>query len=445
MRLADRRRAASSIVGVGAASLVALERRFPYDRGQRFLREGFWTDLVGYTLVQSYAARPRHQRGSSPWIDGATGLLAPAPRVGAGRSGCRWCSSSSPTTSTSTGSTAGSTARRCCGGSTRRTTPTADVDWLAGSRSHALEILINQTIEFAPIVLLGARARGAADQGHDLAPCGGMYIHANVDVRSGRLQWILNGPEMHRWHHAIDPMPATATSPPSSRSGTGSSAPRSCRRAQARGLRAHRRRLPARLPAPAAVRVPAARRPRPRGGRAPPPTRRPGGGRPMPWMIPSHQAPVLPLKRWRPQLVLGSRAGARDDGAGPGVHPAPRRARLAREPQPAGPGLPHRADGARAALVPAPRSCCRGCSRISPGGARCICTRSRARAPPRASPSLARVALSGLVGRPVAPLRRRLHAREPRGLGARVPPWLVDPRAPTRAGRHRSTTRSSSG
>ena len=23
-------------------------------------------------------------------------------------------------------------------------------------------------------------------------------------VRSGRLQWILNGPEMHRWHHAIE-------------------------------------------------------------------------------------------------------------------------------------------------------------------------------------------------------------------------------------------------
>ena len=34
---------------VGWALLLwVLERRFPYDR-QRFLREGFWTDLVGYT------------------------------------------------------------------------------------------------------------------------------------------------------------------------------------------------------------------------------------------------------------------------------------------------------------------------------------------------------------------------------------------------------------
>ncbi|MCI0617146.1 sterol desaturase family protein [bacterium] len=31
-----------------------------------------------------------------------------------------------------------------------------------------------------------------------------MYIHSNVNVRSGVLQYIINGPEMHRLHHAID-------------------------------------------------------------------------------------------------------------------------------------------------------------------------------------------------------------------------------------------------
>src|SRR5262245_61135127 len=30
-----------------------------------------------------------------------------------------------------------------------------------------------------------------------------MYIHSNLNVHTGRLQWIVNGPEMHRWHHAI--------------------------------------------------------------------------------------------------------------------------------------------------------------------------------------------------------------------------------------------------
>jgi sterol desaturase/sphingolipid hydroxylase (fatty acid hydroxylase superfamily) len=80
---------------------------------------------------------------------------------------------------------------------------TTDVDWLSGSRSHSLEILINQTVEFLPIVLLAspevAVIKGAIDA------IWGMYIHSNIDVRTGRLQRVINGPEMHRWHHADDP------------------------------------------------------------------------------------------------------------------------------------------------------------------------------------------------------------------------------------------------
>ncbi|MEO1334709.1 MAG: sterol desaturase family protein, partial [Myxococcota bacterium] len=30
----------------------------------------------------------------------------------------------------------------------------------------------------------------------------GMWIHANIDVRTGALQFVINGPEMHRWHHS---------------------------------------------------------------------------------------------------------------------------------------------------------------------------------------------------------------------------------------------------
>ncbi len=45
----------SPVVIVGAALiLIALERRWPYTRGQRFLRAGLGVDLIGYTLVQSY-------------------------------------------------------------------------------------------------------------------------------------------------------------------------------------------------------------------------------------------------------------------------------------------------------------------------------------------------------------------------------------------------------
>lgn len=78
------------------------------------------------------------------------------------------------------------------------------VDWLAGSRSHFLEIIINQTIEFAPIIFLLDNQTAAI-----IVPLKalidalwGMWIHANVDVRSGKLQYIFNGPEMHQWHHS---------------------------------------------------------------------------------------------------------------------------------------------------------------------------------------------------------------------------------------------------
>jgi hypothetical protein len=42
------------VIVTSALVLVALERRFPYDRHQKVLRDGFWTDLIGYGLIQSY-------------------------------------------------------------------------------------------------------------------------------------------------------------------------------------------------------------------------------------------------------------------------------------------------------------------------------------------------------------------------------------------------------
>ncbi len=81
-----------------------------------------------------------------------------------------------------------------------------EVDWLAGSRSHILEIIINQTIEFAPIVLLldAKRAAIVVPIKALIDAVWGMYIHSNINVRSGKLQYVINGPEMHQWHHAND-------------------------------------------------------------------------------------------------------------------------------------------------------------------------------------------------------------------------------------------------
>jgi len=190
-----------AVIVAAVAAFVLLERVFPYDRGERVLRDGFFTDLVGYTLVQSYVLALVIS-SLTQWIDSGTG---------ASRQRLLWdwpvwaqvaffvvthdlyiywfhrLQHHSPVLWRL--HEAHHSAR--------------SIDWLAGSRSHSIEILINQTIEYAPMILLGARPEVPLIKGM-IGAVWGMYIHANLDVRTGRLQWFVNGPEAHRWHHAVD-------------------------------------------------------------------------------------------------------------------------------------------------------------------------------------------------------------------------------------------------
>ncbi|MCZ7602027.1 MAG: sterol desaturase family protein [Melioribacteraceae bacterium] len=188
------------IIG-GAFVIILLERIFPYSKGQKFLREGFFNDLALYTIAQSYILGIIIFGGIIYYIDNTTGLS----RLGLFANIPIWLqllfflithdiyiywmhrwqhknkwlwriheAHHSP----------------------------KKVDWLSGSRSHAFEILINQTIEFAPIVLLGSPPEVIAYKGV-ISAVWGMYIHSNINVNTGRLQYIINGPEMHRWHHDV--------------------------------------------------------------------------------------------------------------------------------------------------------------------------------------------------------------------------------------------------
>jgi sterol desaturase/sphingolipid hydroxylase (fatty acid hydroxylase superfamily) len=192
----------SPVIIVGCAlSFVVLEQVYPYDRGQRIFRKGFWIDLLGYGLVQSYLLGLLISTFVA-WLDHTSGLSR-LQLVSSWHVGLQlffffvthdfyiyWF-------------------HRFQHAAPRLWRiheahhSVQDVDWLAGTRSHPLEILINQTIEFAPIVLLGAAPEVALMKA-TLDAVWGMYIHSNLDVRSGRLQWLINGPEMHRLHHARD-------------------------------------------------------------------------------------------------------------------------------------------------------------------------------------------------------------------------------------------------
>lgn len=191
----------SMLIIISAAVLFTiLERIFPYNKGQEILREGFFDDLALYTIAQSYILGIIIFGYIINFIDSTTGisrlkLFADIPIwiqlifftithdiyiywMHRWQHSNKWLwriheAHHSP----------------------------KKVDWLSGSRSHALEILINQTVEFAPIVLLGSPAEVVAYKGA-ISAVWGMYIHSNIDVKTGWLQKIINGPEMHRWHHS---------------------------------------------------------------------------------------------------------------------------------------------------------------------------------------------------------------------------------------------------
>lgn len=77
------------------------------------------------------------------------------------------------------------------------------MDWLAGSRSHIVDTVINRVFGFLPIFILGFSP--AALYAYVLfVSFHAVYIHANVRHRWPYLRWIFATPEFHHWHHTSD-------------------------------------------------------------------------------------------------------------------------------------------------------------------------------------------------------------------------------------------------
>lgn len=179
--------------------MILLERLFPY-RKSPFFREGFWVDVVWYTFIQNYFLKivifsyiimpittrynlsALHIVTAWPlWVQIIFFLVIHDFYIYWFH---RWQHNSKILWKTHEAHHSNTT-----------------IDWIAGSRSHFLEIIINQTIEFLPIVALGANPLVVPIKAC-IDGVWGMYIHSNIDVKSGKLQYFINGPEMHLWHHA---------------------------------------------------------------------------------------------------------------------------------------------------------------------------------------------------------------------------------------------------
>jgi sterol desaturase/sphingolipid hydroxylase (fatty acid hydroxylase superfamily) len=180
--------------------IIAWERISPYRKGLPFFREGFWIDLVWYTLIQSfflkilifdYIIAPLQSRFDlshfhliSNWPVVFQVLFFFVTHDLYIYLFHRFQHSNKVFWRIHEAHHSGK-----------------EVDFLAGSRSHVIEIIINQTIEFAPIILLGANPMVIPIKAL-LDAMFGMFIHANIKVNLGKFRYFINSPQLHLWHHA---------------------------------------------------------------------------------------------------------------------------------------------------------------------------------------------------------------------------------------------------
>lgn len=180
--------------------IIAWERISPYRKGLSFFREGFWIDLVWYTIIQSYFLK----------ILIFDYIIAPMQKS-FDWPGIRFVSHWPVAVQVFFFLVTHDLyiylfhrfqhANKFFWRIHEAHHSGKEVDFLAGSRSHVVEIIINQTIEFAPIIILGADPIVVPIKAM-LDAMFGMFIHANVNVKFGKLKYFLNSPELHLWHHA---------------------------------------------------------------------------------------------------------------------------------------------------------------------------------------------------------------------------------------------------
>jgi lathosterol oxidase len=76
-----------------------------------------------------------------------------------------------------------------------------NMDWLAGSRVHLVEILLTRSAVLLPLVLLGF-SPAAINSYVILVGIQAVLAHANLRLDFGWLEYVIVTPRYHHWHHA---------------------------------------------------------------------------------------------------------------------------------------------------------------------------------------------------------------------------------------------------
>ena len=75
-----------------------------------------------------------------------------------------------------------------------------ELDWLASSRLHLVDIIVTRGVAFVPLYLMGF-APAALYPYLVFASIQGIFIHSNLRFRFGVLRFVLVTPQFHHWHH----------------------------------------------------------------------------------------------------------------------------------------------------------------------------------------------------------------------------------------------------
>ena len=77
------------------------------------------------------------------------------------------------------------------------------MDWLAGSRLHLVDIAVTRGLTYVPIYVLGF-AEAPLFAYLVVVSVQATFIHANVNFAFGPLKWLVATPQFHHWHHAAE-------------------------------------------------------------------------------------------------------------------------------------------------------------------------------------------------------------------------------------------------
>lgn len=81
---------------------------------------------------------------------------------------------------------------------------TQNMDWLAGSRTHFVDICVTRCAAFAPLYIFGFSPL-VFNTYILFMTVHAVMIHANTRINFGFLKYIFATPQYHHWHHCEDP------------------------------------------------------------------------------------------------------------------------------------------------------------------------------------------------------------------------------------------------